>query len=609
MRAAALVLAAAALAGPGPALAAPLELVSGALPGEARAAGASADGATTFLAVGGLPGGPADLVQLRGGIATTIGPGTPLAVAGARLILTTDADLAPGDGDGRADVYVWDGAAARLVPGLAAVNGVQLAALARVSADGQRIAYRSTERLLPEDADDAADVYRWTDGALELATPATARDVDLAALSADGSRLLVATAEPLLPTADGRVHLFEPSGGALVQLPYDGVVGGLAPDGSRVWLETPDALASADADDRVDVYGIGVDGPSLVTPPARPPIPRAGSATRVVWAAPDGSRVVVSTRERLTRRDHDDGLDLYAIARGRAQLLSGARGGAEGAADVAILATAAETGTVVFSSAEALIPGAPPNGLYVTGSRGPVQVDGTTLPLREALLRPGGPARLVAISSDGRRVVIETASPLVEADLDASVDVYEWAAGKTTLLSAGVTPGRVDLPARAGGVSADGALVLVESAEQLDPRDGDDGVDVFASRLADGSRRAVRSTAPWLALGATDILVGADGGIEITLRCRAAAGCAAEAALVSLPRAGDDPGPTGDRALVAALGEASGRRGEALVVHGRLTAWARAALARTGRLRVTLAVRDLVGDAPLVAVARVLGPR
>jgi hypothetical protein len=60
-------------------------------------------------------------------------------------------------------------------------------------------------------------------------------------------------------------------------------------------------------------------------------------------------------------------------------------------------------------------------------------------------------------SEDGSRVYFQTDESLVSADTDNAIDIYERAAGETTLVSIGPDGGNGEFPASFEGASPDGA--------------------------------------------------------------------------------------------------------------------------------------------------------
>ena len=91
---------------------------------------------------------------------------------------------------------------------------------------------------------------------------------------------------------------------------------------------------------------------------------------------------------------------------------------------------------------------------------------------------PSG-ADLTGISDDGTKVFFHTAEPLVATDTDSVQDVYQRAAGVTTLLSVGPNGGNGPHAATYDGSSADGSKVFFHTNESLLASDTDPGVDVY----------------------------------------------------------------------------------------------------------------------------------
>jgi hypothetical protein len=184
-----------------------------------------------------------------------------------------------------------------------------------LSADGRRAFFVSAEALLPEDADEALDVYEWAvGGGLGLVTPA-------------------AKGEPVL---------------------YKGA----SADGSSIFFETREGLLDEDQDGgESDLYAARLGG-GFPAPPETPECAGAscqgGLPARLAVAPPD---TLARTREgRRPRRSRGFGLRLSAASRER--LITTGRGvaivHAPAAGRISLAAFAAVGGGAPVASAEAV---------------------------------------------------------------------------------------------------------------------------------------------------------------------------------------------------------------------------------------------------------------
>ena len=89
------------------------------------------------------------------------------------------------------------------------------------------------------------------------------------------------------------------------------------------------------------------------------------------------------------------------------------------------------------------------------------------------------PALFSGISEDGTRVFFETEEQLAAGDTDAMFDVYQRAAGTTTLISTGPPGGNGPQDATFRGSSLDGSRVFFATAESLSASDTDTSADVY----------------------------------------------------------------------------------------------------------------------------------
>ena len=159
------------------------------------------------------------------------------------------------------------------------------------SRDGSNVFFETDESLVSADSDTHLDVYERAGGQTALLStgPADGNDDDSGAsfdgASEDGTRVFFQTADTLLSAdTDSSLDVYERAGGetTLVSTGPAGGNGaihaffdGASADGSHVFLETAEPLASADIDSSVDVYE------------------RAGGQTTLMSIGPDGGNDAV----------------------------------------------------------------------------------------------------------------------------------------------------------------------------------------------------------------------------------------------------------------------------------------------------------------------------
>ncbi|MDQ1394940.1 MAG: hypothetical protein QOG64_199, partial [Acidimicrobiaceae bacterium] len=84
------------------------------------------------------------------------------------------------------------------------------------------------------------------------------------------------------------------------------------------------------------------------------------------------------------------------------------------------------------------------------------------------------------MSSDGSKIIFETAQNMVPADNDGQTDVYERSAGVTTLLSVSEAPGEPShFPVYFAGMTPDGSHVYMSTLQRLGQGDNDTDADVY----------------------------------------------------------------------------------------------------------------------------------
>jgi hypothetical protein len=124
---------------------------------------------------------------------------------GRIALVTTATALEAGDTDGMVDLYRYDAAASswlRLSKGPAGGNGpfdVFLPDDRALTAGGQRYFFETDEALLPEDHNEALDVYEWSGGQLGLVSSGEGSDpAEFEGVSPDGVTAVVRTQASLL---------------------------------------------------------------------------------------------------------------------------------------------------------------------------------------------------------------------------------------------------------------------------------------------------------------------------------------------------------------------------------------------------------------------------
>ncbi len=170
-----------------------------------------ADASGCHLVPGGAPNDPPSPFGLNAR------PFVQLSTDGRYALYASTDSLAPGDSDESADAYRYDaadGTVFRISAGSHGGNGpfdvtIENEFDAQVvvgnhyramSDDGSRIFFTTAERLLPEDHNDAADVYEWANGSLGLISAGAGdRPSTYFGSTPDGAAVLFKTADTLLP--------------------------------------------------------------------------------------------------------------------------------------------------------------------------------------------------------------------------------------------------------------------------------------------------------------------------------------------------------------------------------------------------------------------------
>ena len=252
------------------------------------------------------------------------------------------------------------------------------------------------------------------------------------------------------------------------------IFAGASADGSRVFFSTTGSLVSADTDSSQDIYERSGGVTTLIS---RGQINgNGGFGVSFQDASADGSRVLFNTQEQLVATDTDGSLDIYQRSGSTTTLISAGQVNGNGAFNPTFRHATADGSQVIFATAEKLVSADTDSvqDIYLRSG-------GTTTRISAGQVNGNGalPAETVGASADGTRVFLRTNEPLVPADTDGSQDIYERSGGVTTLISAGQINGNGAFNASGGFASEDGSRVVFVTAEKLVSADTDTRTDVY----------------------------------------------------------------------------------------------------------------------------------
>jgi hypothetical protein len=381
------------------------------------------------------------------------------------------------------------------------------------SADGTRAFFSTTERLAPSDQDTSKDVYERSGATTSQVSTGTTGgngnfDVTLQAISEDGAHAFFGTYEALTrDDLDLTSDVFERSsevrlvstGAASSNLQLDVCSAGSpsalacfglasAAGGIPVFFTTPESLTFDDLDVGCfsaparcdDVYQRSGDKTTLVSTGTG-----GASGATLIGLSRDGTRVFFTTKAALTSTDTDQALDIYERSGGSIKLVStGPLASSSGPDVVNDLRVSSDGSHAVFATAEPLVAADADTAVDIYERAGGATTLVSATPgkgngPRDACDRYDGCPGL-ALSADGAHVFFETADSLVAADTDSAVDVYERVGGVTNLVSEG-TAGQSGGEAGASleGISAGGTHAFFATAGRLVAADTDAAVDVY----------------------------------------------------------------------------------------------------------------------------------
>ncbi len=423
---------------------------------------------------------------------------------GSEVFFSTEEPMVAADTDDADDLYVRDLGENRTVlvsqgsascAGQGCGNGGFDASFLPngVPPDGGVVFFGTNERLEAADQDSAFDIYvRDVEAETTrlvsapdpscLSCPSQGLDPQLRGTDDGGTRAFFTTGEKLASAdtdsgesdiyardlAAGSTSLVSVAGTCPPGLPVgqncEPSFGGASADGTQVFFETNDRVLVADTDKSQDVYDWSE---GTVTLSSTGPDGGNGEINvTFAGASAGGDAVFFETSESLVSADTDPAQDVYERTGGATALVTAGEGGRGNLAVPASFEWVSRSGpqVVVFTTAEALTA---------------TDTDSS----QDVYMRAGGATTLLSIgpdggngefnvtfagaSDDGSSVFFATAEPLVDADSDASQDIYLRSAGATTLISEGQVGGNGAFAAGLRAVSASGLRAFFTTQERL----------------------------------------------------------------------------------------------------------------------------------------------
>jgi hypothetical protein len=405
---------------------------------------------------------------------------------GSRVFFMTTEQLVTGDTDSENDVYQrYAGKTTLISDGQINGDGAFGAFFTGVSANGARVFFETSEKLVSTDTDDETDDYQRFNGVTTRVSVGKINGngpfgTTFAGSSADGTVVFFHTDEVLAAAdTDGQRDIYQRANGKTK------LVSGGGPDasadfnfastnGSVVVFSSYESILANDTDEYGDIY-MRTNG--VTTRVSKGTINgNQDFDSTFVGASADGTRIFFETDEALVPGDTDESEDVYQWSNGVTKRLSLGPDGGNGDFFADYYGQSVDGTKVFFSTAEKLLAADTDNSADVYMRQGTT----TTLISRGQINgNTEEDAYFVGCSADGTHVFFRTAEKLVNADTDASEDIYERLGGTTTQISAGEINGNDETAPQFDRASADGSIVFFETSEALVADDGDALTDIY----------------------------------------------------------------------------------------------------------------------------------
>jgi hypothetical protein len=264
---------------------------------------------------------------LTGGTAEPVGV-VASDVKAERLLLTTQEALDPADTDTHRDVYLRTTGATGFFCDLGDTVLHAGAELHTAGLDTSALIFGTRAALEPTDDDARLDLYRCAEGERVLLTPGTDGGMGYDPLywdaTAGGGKVAFTTSEALLPS-DGDLYddVYETVGGAISLVStgpaggsgdFHALVEGMLDDGSCIFFKTREPLVDEDDDEDRDVYRRCGGVTTLATTRANGKNFERHALLEDEGLSDDGSVVIFGTKARLLPSDRDRGKSIYALS-------------------------------------------------------------------------------------------------------------------------------------------------------------------------------------------------------------------------------------------------------------------------------------------------------
>ena len=348
---------------------------------------------------------------------------------GTRVLFTTAEQLVSGDTDAATDIYQRSGNATKRIS-IGAINGngdfpVQIQG---ASDDASVVFFRTDEQLAAADTDIRPDLYERSGTTTSLVSAGQVNgngpfNVFFGGNSADGSRVFFETSEKLVAAdTDNEFDVYERSGGTTTRV-SGGSINGNQPtgshflrasdDGSLVFFETQEQLVAADTDPSFDIYRRAGGSTSRIS--AGQINGNEGRGANFDGISEDGSRVFFATREKLVTADTDGADDVYERADGTTRLISAGEINGNGTDTPIFARTSLDGLRVLFQTTEQLV-------VEDTDANTDIYERAAN---RTRLITPGDSfASFSDASDDGSAIFFNTTGGVIGNDVDLTSDVY-----------------------------------------------------------------------------------------------------------------------------------------------------------------------------------------
>ncbi len=367
-------------------------------------------------------------------LTTTTGDGSyspSISADGTKIAFRSNRNLTGGNPDGNWEVFLWTAGSGTAQ--LTDTTGESTYSYLSISADGTRIAFRSTRDLTGGNSDGNYEIFLWTSGSsFTQVTTTTGGENFAPSISGDGTKIAFGSDRNLVPggNLDGNSEIFLwAAGSSFTQLTATNGASthynpSVSADGTRIAFYSAHDLTGGNSDNNSEIFiwtnGFGLAQVTTTT----------GGGSDSPSISTDGTRIAFVSTSNLTGGNSDGNSEIFLWTSGSSfTQVTTTTGGYNWDPSIS-----ADGTKIAFRSNRNLTGGNPDSNSEIflwTSVFGFIQLTATT----------GGNSSDSSLNADGTRIAFVSTSDLTGGNLDGNSEIFLASSPSIELAVIGSGPG------------------------------------------------------------------------------------------------------------------------------------------------------------------------